>query len=241
MRHSNLTQMQRVLLLVIFMLAPMLLPAANTFGVSNNVLNEKFDLYEKTLQQLITAITQTSWSESEHLALSLTHQGQELLALGHTDNNAIWEYYASNLIHHGVELQEASKKHDTLEAIRLFATLTNHIGEIQSAIPAWLLDYLNQQIKILEQGIAEHDPKRIRDAAEILHNAANKIILSASTSRQSYRHTRWITNILDINRLGDELVGDINNDDWDTRKQHLQKIKTLYATWKDGFHPSAIQ
>ncbi|MBF0628262.1 MAG: hypothetical protein HQL91_08570 [Magnetococcales bacterium] len=215
-------------------------PHADAAKTTNATLSEKFTLYDETMHQFIVAMIRNKWTLAEELAKALTDQGEVFQSLGHEENNATWEYYASNLTHHGQELQEACRERNGIEAVHLIATLGNHLGEIQSAIPVWLLEHLGQQITILEQGIENHDPKRTRDAAEILHNAAHKIILSASTSRQSYRHTRWLTNLLDINRLGDEMVGEVHNEDWDGRRQNLQRIKALYASWKDGFHPALI-
>ncbi|MEO5331414.1 MAG: hypothetical protein H7839_05270 [Magnetococcus sp. YQC-5] len=227
--------------MMFFLCCPALLFAGNPVRDANAILSEKFDQYETKLDAFIHAMNQSSWSEAEQLASTLTNLSEELMAMGQKNKNPTWEYYASNLTHHGQELQEACKQQDPDTSVHLVASLINHLGEIQSAIPVWLLEYLSQRIKELELGIDQKNAHQTRDAAEILHTAAHKIILSASTSRQSYRHTRWLANILDLNRLGDELLTEPENNDWNISKQHLQKIKALYAIWQDGFHPELIQ
>ncbi|MBF0211993.1 MAG: hypothetical protein HQM00_00370 [Magnetococcales bacterium] len=234
-RTRNIPRMITCLLLAMF------LPVMPASAIDNDTLNVAFERYERRIDLFIRHMTQQSWIEAELTAISLTELGEELLTLGKAENIPTWEYYASNLTHHGQELQEACKRQDSHEAVYLIATLINHLGEIQSAIPVWLLEHLRKQILELEQGIANQNHKTTRNAAEVIHNSAHKIILSASTSRQSYRHTRWLTNLLDLNRLGDQLVGgESHGDDWTAYEGHMKRIQSIYATWKDGFHPVAL-
>ncbi len=241
MHKPHLIRSHRIILLSLLFILPMLLSAGNTFGIPNVVMSEVFTKYKSTINNFIISITTPSWNDATTLSQDLIQQGQELKDFGKQANNATWEYYASNLINHSMELQIACKNHDSVEAIHLLTILTNHIGEIQSSIPVWLQEYIGIQIETLKQSIANKDQKLTRDTAEILHTSAHKIILSASTSRQSYRHTRWLTNILDLNRLGDELLSDANQNDWETHTQHLKRIESLYVSWKDGFHPDLIK
>ncbi|MBF0340091.1 MAG: hypothetical protein HQL95_03905 [Magnetococcales bacterium] len=213
---------------------------AEGFCLDNNKLDDAFDRFEKHLDDFIVSLTRREWFEADKSATALMQMGNELLKIGQHENNSTWEYYASNLVHHGQELQTACWKQDSREAIYLISILINHLGEIQSAAPVWLLSHIDRKIHELQQGIATHDRKRTRDAAEVIHDSAHKIILSASTSRQHYRHTRWLTNLLEFNRLGDQLVGDDMGNDWATQEDHLKRIQSIFATWKDGFHPSAL-
>ncbi|NGZ05977.1 MAG: hypothetical protein G8237_06430 [Magnetococcales bacterium] len=208
--------------------------------VDNARLSQLFVRYERQLDAFIVALTHQEWSDADDHAEELIALGKELMWLGRGEQNSTWEYYASNLVHHGQELQDACWKQDSREAIYLVSTLINHLGEIQAAVPVWLLDHLEKQVHTLEDAMANRDRRAIRDAAEVIHSAAHKIILSASTSRQSYRHTRWLTNLLEINRLGDLLVGDAPGEDWAAYEGYLRRIQSIFVTWKDGFHPALI-
>lgn len=209
-------------------------PAA---AVPNSQLSELFTRYEQHLDDFIAALTEKDWGRADERAGDLIGLSRELMRMGRSEQNTTWEYYASNLLHHAEELQEVSWKQESREAIYLVSTIIHHIGEIQAAIPVWLLDYISRQIQELEDAVAARDRKRMRDAAEVVHNSAHKIILSAIISRHSYRHTRWLTNFQEINRLGDQLVGGVDGNDWLSHEENLKRIQSIFATWKDGFHP----
>ncbi|MEO5377633.1 MAG: hypothetical protein H7832_07630 [Magnetococcus sp. DMHC-6] len=210
------------------------------FAMRNANLTLLFNQYQTTLDQFIHELSKRSWQQAENQASSLLEQSQNFLKLGLQNENHTWEYYASNLVHHCLELQEAVKGEDSVEAIYLTAILLSHIGQIQSSVPRWLADYMNDQIQIIETSLQTRNTKAVRDAAEIIHDGASKIIFSISSAPHEYTHTRWVTNIEDMNRLGDALLGEVNDGQWENSKQKLEQIRFLYHQWVTSFQPPTM-
>ncbi|HIJ82837.1 MAG TPA: hypothetical protein HPQ00_01390 [Magnetococcales bacterium] len=207
-------------------------------GHANNYaeLDRHFSNYEQTLDRFVRALDARQWPEVLSLTQSLTQQSQQLLHIGRQANNPSWTYYSSNLYHHCLEMEQAATQKNGVESIYLFSTLLNHLDQIQSSDPFWLRHHIRRQLEILEQGIAAKNLDAVRDAAEIIHTSANKIILSISSSPKTYQHTYWKNNIIVINRLGDTIIGETNQGDWSKVAENLFHIQHVLEKWFDSFN-----
>ena len=220
-------------------------PTTSTMDVipDNVGLTQLFLRYEADTSNLVDALstmmatggTPTLWNQARQVAVNLKQQSFHLLQLGKHHHNPTWEYYASNLYHHCLEMEEAILRNDGRESIFLIAILVSHIGQIQSANPRWLVWYVGEQIHILESGIKNRDKVSARNASEIIHTSANKILLSASIVPEVYTHLNWRRNIVQLNGLGDTILGEVNQEDWQRTKKKVDLIKHLYLRWKNSF------
>ncbi|MBL7047971.1 MAG: hypothetical protein ISR96_00380 [Nitrospira sp.] len=203
-------------------------------ATDNATLSTLFEKYEVTMDQYIKDITSGEWNRAYANANSLINQSKTLHDLAIADQNEIFEYYASNLYHHCLELRNVSMNKNAVEAIYLINILLGHIEQIQAANPFWLKEHVRNQILILEKAISVHDKNAVRDSAEIIHTSAIKITLSA-LNPNVYMHTRWLSNVVGINRIGDEIIGDVNNDNWDNIKDKFIHIKHIFNRWYSSF------
>lgn len=214
--------------------------------VENVFLTHLFLHYETDTNRLVDLLSTmmntggppNAWGQVHQLAVVLREQSAYLQTLGKRTHNLTWEYYASNLYNHCLELEEAAKLGDGRESIFLVAILVNHLGQIQSANPQWLKWYLNKQIRILDTGIDLKDQGTVRDAAEIIHTSAGKILMSASVMPELYVHQNWQRNMQQLNRLGDIILGDVNRGDWEKVQENTILIKHLYLRWANSFKES---
>ncbi|MBF0141291.1 MAG: hypothetical protein HQL74_13560 [Magnetococcales bacterium] len=212
-------------------------------SVDNKVLSQLFQSYEtdtKTLVRVLSAMirkgeTPDLWDEAHKITISLRDQSSHLLELGKHNHNPTWEHYASNLYHHCLELEEAIQHGNGEENILLVAILISHLGQIQSANPRWLKWYLNNKLQTIFTGIDSRDKEAVRDAAEILHESASKILLSASVVPEVYTHQNWRRNIHQVNELGDTILGDVNNGNWEKAMENAYLIKHIYLRWAGSF------
>ena len=191
--------------------------------------------YEQTLDEYIHAMTQGKWTLAYDMAIVLTQQSETVLEMAKTQKNLTWEYYASNLLHHCQELQESTTDHNSVSSVYLTAILISHIGQIQSANPRWLRVHLLRQLHKAEEGFRQKSAKQVRNAAEIIHTGAGKMVSSATLSRDVYLHTRWVGTITDLNRLGDALLGEVNENNWSEGEEKLQRIRFLIEQWASSF------
>ena len=213
------------------------------FYPDNEILTPLFNEYEANTNALVKIFatmmrkggTDFLWTKARRITEALKKYSFQLLQLGKEYNNPTWEYYASNLYHHCLELEEATLKNNGEESLLLVSILVNHIGQIQSANPSWLVWHVGEQIKILESGVQNRDTIRVRDAAEIIHTSASKILLSSSIVPEIYAYLNWRRNIIRLNDLGDSILGEVNQGDWSGVQQKVTMIKYLYARWKQGF------
>ncbi|MBF0420852.1 MAG: hypothetical protein HQL78_11885 [Magnetococcales bacterium] len=182
-----------------------------------------------------TGGTPSQWMQVHEASLVLEKKSFYLMQLGRIYHNTIWEYYASNLYHHCKELKEAASRHDGKESILLVAILVGHIGQIQSANPWWLREYLQKKMQILESGIVNFDKETTRNAAEDIHAASTKILLSASVAPEEYIHTQWQRNISQINSLGDSILDEVNRGVWEKVQEKFALIKHILTRWFDSF------
>ncbi|MBF0382056.1 MAG: hypothetical protein HQL69_13615 [Magnetococcales bacterium] len=216
--------------------------------ISNSQLTELFNDYEAETDTLVGILANMmknggdnsrQWTKVHKIAVTLGKKSYHLMKLGILDDNPTWEHYASNLYHHCQELEEAALQKDGKESIFLVAILVSHIGQIQSANPKWLRWYLGDVVKTLEKGIANRDKDSSRDASEILHTSATKILLSASIAPEVYKDTNWRRNISQINGVGDAILGAVNKDHWDGAQEQALLIKHILSRWVEGFKVSA--
>lgn len=214
--------------------------------VDNPLLSRLFLRYEADTKilveflsgMMIKGVSPSRWEEVRRLAVDLREQSSYLLKLGRRARNPTWEYYASNLYHHCLELEEVAQAGNGRESIFLAAILISHLGKIQSANPQWLKWYLNEQMSILFNGIENRDKETVRDAAEVMHESASKILLSASIVPEQYAHHNWQRNVHQINELGDTILGDVNRGDWEKAHDNATLIRHIYLRWANSFKES---
>lgn len=179
------------------------------------------------------------WAQAHEIVVRLEKQSSWLLTLGRKNRNPTWEHYASNLYHHCLELQETTQRGDARESLLLAAILISHIGQVQSANPRWLVWHVSEQLRILQTGIQSRDKDTVRDAAEIIHESANRILLSASVVPEVYRHQNWRRNIHQINGLGDTILGDVNQGEWEKVLENAILIEHIFLRWAESFKEPA--
>ncbi|MBF0144526.1 MAG: hypothetical protein HQL59_13855 [Magnetococcales bacterium] len=206
---------------------------------SFTVLDDTFDRYEASIQAFVVALNTQDWEGMPSLAAQLTRQSEVIVGLGSRLGNDAWSSYASNLVHHCEELELAVGRKDGVESLYLAATLINHIGEIQSSHPVWLRHFVLLQLQKLEEGLRQRDPHAVRDAAEAIHTSANKIVLSVGSSPGLYRHTYWKRGIIVVNRLGDGIIGGINDGDWSGIPGQVTRIRVAVEKWTESFKDKA--
>lgn len=199
-------------------------------------LNGLFDHYDHTIEKLVRALVGKKWHEALAITQSLTDQSRNFLDMGRKNKNPTWTYYASNLFHHCLELEQIVGRNDGVAATYIVAILIDHIAQVQSSNPYWLRQYLNQQVATLEAGLAKHNHDAVRNAAEIIHTSANKIVLSISSAPKTYRHTYWKSSVVVINKLGDDIIGEVNQNDWSLVPGNLNRIKHALQRWNESFY-----
>ncbi len=217
-------------IIIVISLIPQIVPA-----IENSRLTNVFSTYDKAIDDYISAFTSPDWKKAETLANQLSQRTKELHDLALSAQNKTWEYYSSNLINHGDELLKATRRKDKVEITYLISIHISHLAQIQSANPRWLREHVIGQISNIEEGILTRDRKSVRDAAENIHTSAIKIILSVSNTQAIYKHTRWLGNINSINQLGDEIIGEVNHNNWAGISPKLNRIKHLVTRWTDSF------
>lgn len=205
-------------------------------SIDLKALDDVFFRYEKTTNALIEAMDSHDWDKMAKLAKRITQQSQHLKILGGMRKNSSWIYYASNLFHHSLELVHTIDDRDGVEAMKIIITLVSHIGQIQSSHPVWLRHSVWGQVKALKKGIDHRDRGMVRNAAEVIHTSANKILLSVISSPKPYRHTYWKGNIIVINRLGDAIIGNVNRGDWSEVSEHFKRVVHMISRWSDSFY-----
>ena len=194
-----------------------------------------FNNYQRSMNSYVQALSRNDWQSAYQKATQLKEQSEHLHQLGIESGNKVWEYYASNLLHHCIELTETSLAHQKAESIYLVAVLIGHIDQIQSSNPFWLRHHVGLQIRILEDALVSRNKAEARNAAEVIHTAANKILLSVTSSPGSYKHSYWTGNIIRMNGLGDQILGEVNQGDWDDIPAKLSHIKHIYDKWSSSF------
>lgn len=220
------------LLFILSILAPGILLA-----VDNKALSDMFDSYEESTDIFILQMYEREWENAEKTARELGRQSAIIHELGIQEDISVWKYYASNLRNHCAELEQAAHQKDFVEATHLVAILISHIELIQSANPLWLDYHLSTQIELLESSIDAKDAEVARDAAEVIHTSAAKIALSVMNAGNIYRHTRWLSNIQQINGLGDTILGEVNRNEWQKIPEKLSHIKHIVQKWHSSFRP----
>lgn len=198
-------------------------------------LSKHFRDFELRIDAYLEALWLRRYDVAEREVSRLTQHAVLLRRLGEDSGNESWDYYASNVFNHTLELLDSTKRQDGVEAIYLTAILLNHLGEIEASSPEWLRFHLKKQLSILDQGIAAHDASMVRDAAEIIHSSAQNIMLSAATSGHVYRHTRWTESIVQINGLGDQIINQVNRGEWGSVPELRNQIVKLVARWEGAF------
>lgn len=224
----------RIFLAVIFFSTT---PLVTAQASSHRSMVKIFSNYQLTTDQFVHHLIDKNWDDALTATNSLIEQSAYLLDLGKQRHNSTWTYYANNLYNHCLELSKIVQEHNGVDAVYIVTILLNHIGQIQSSNPRWLRSYLNEQINLLEQGFQARDRYMVRNAAEIIHSSADKIILSVSSSEHVYRHTYWKGNIAVINRLGDAIIGEVNQGNWQDVGSKIQHIKHIIKKWSDSFYP----
>lgn len=210
-------------------------PAMSASTIGNATLTRLFVEYEQNIHSYIEKVTQQQWAESGIIAESLHKQSKHLIDLSKLSQNPVWEFYASNLTHHCTELIDANLAKDQVEIHYLIAILIDHIGQIQAVNPNWLREHIADQIQQIKEGLLRKENNRVRDAAETIHTSASKIVLSAVLARNAYKHIYWQTTIVQINRLGDTIIGEVNANNWQHIPKHLIHIEHLYGKWANSF------
>jgi len=201
----------------------------------NATFTQTFGSFEGTVEQFVEVLVNQDWQQAKSLAENILQQSQALKEMAEADDNNLWLFDATNTWHHSEELLEAIDGKDAVEAVYLVGTLTAHIGYIQSNNPLWLREHIRGQIDLIEQGIKNKDQEMTRNAAEITHVSANKIVLSAGLQKDLYKHTRWLTDVRQMNRLGDHIIGAVNSGDWQSPLDDLQQIKLSFNKWDKSF------
>ena len=215
----------------------MLLYPSWAVSIENDMLTEAFEEYEAKIAAYVTAYSADDWESAMSNAVNLRALSQRLNGLARQDKNSLWESYSSNLYHHSLELIQASERKDPIASTYLVAIHLSHLQEIQSANPRWLREYVTENIRIMERSIALRDQQAVRDAAEIVHASAIKILMSVGAGEEVYVHTRWLATITQVNSLGDEILGEVNQGRWDKIQDKVKHIKYIIAKWTDSFVP----
>ncbi|MBF0306213.1 MAG: hypothetical protein HQL41_11255 [Alphaproteobacteria bacterium] len=204
-------------------------------ALDNAVFTKSFVDYEEAVDRFVKLLVTADWAKAEPVASEIEVKSKMLKELGEKDTNQLWLFDVTNLWHHSKELIDAVKSKEATECVYLVGTLTSHIGYIQAANPLWLRGYLSDQMKALEDGIQTKNQQKARDAAEILHVSAAKIILSAGLQNDLYVHIRWLPDVREVSRDGDSIIEQVNGNDWEGPKAGLAKIKAAMAKWDKAF------
>lgn len=218
------------LLFILSSMAPGMLLA-----VDNETLSNTFNNYEASTDTFILQMYNREWEDAAKTAQNLGRQSDAIYEMAMLEDIPVWKNYASNLRNHCLELEQAANQKDIVEATRLIAILISHIELIQSANPLWLDYHLSTQIALLENSIVLKDAEVARDAAEAIHTSATKIALSVMNAGNRYSHTRWLSNIQQINGLGDAILGEVNRSEWQNIPEQLFHIKHIVQKWHNSF------
>lgn len=231
---SNLKKATRMVA-ILGLATSMALFSTPALAVDNPTFTKLFQEYDASLDAFVKTLVAADWAKAKPQADDLEAKSNNLRQLAEKDANKNWLFDVTNLYHHSQELQEAVKEKNGVESVYLVSTLISHIGYIQAANPLWLKEYIGQQIKVAEAGIPAKKQEETRDAAEIIHTSANKIVLSAGTMKEVYAHTRWLDDVREMNGLGDSIIEDVNKGDWNAPVEKLVKIKLAYDKWVKAF------
>ena len=215
--------------------AAWLLAAVPAQALDNQTLDKLFDDFTGGVSKLTESLAKQDWDSVESLAADLQEQAKNLAELGSKDDNPHWAYDSSNLHKHSTEMVEAVAEKDGAEAIYLVSVLLSHIGYIQSANTQWLKEYVGRRIELVERGVRQKNQDMVIDGGESLHVSANKMVFSAVVGEEAYRHTRWIEGVRRLNGLGDILIGDALDENWEAAEKHIAEARLIYRKWVKSF------
>lgn len=208
---------------------------ATVLAIENDLLTTIFKNYEESTNLFIQQMHKGEWESAQSVAVELGVQSAFIHQLAVKEDIQVWENYASNLRNHCRELEHAAQQQNVVQATRLVAILIGHIEQIQSANPLWLDFHLSSQLNILEKSIRLKDAGAARDSAEAIHTSATKIALSVMSAGDMYHHTRWLSNIQEINGLGDAILGEVNQGKWEDVGEKLAHIRHIIGKWQSSF------
>lgn len=212
-----------------------ILLATPTYAVDNSTFTQIFDKYQSTLNEFVKQLIARNWAAAQTLSDDIEVQSLNIKKLSEQDTNNNWRFDAGNTYHHAQELKDAAKSKDAVECVYLVGTLVAHIGYVQAGNPKWLLHELGTQINNVEKAIKDKNKDAARDAAEIIHTSANKIVLSAGVQKEVYTHIRWLDSVRQLNHWGDEIIGMVNQGNWAGPQELIPKIRLSYTKWEKSF------
>lgn len=201
-------------------------------------LGDYFGRIEAGVDAVVRAVVDRDFAQATSVArelLEVTTELHEAEQLPVGADNANWQYYSSNLYHHSQELIIAIDEQDSVAVFYLLSTILDHVGELQATVPLWLREHLFNLMALLKQGLINHDTRLIRDTAEEVHVSSTKLLMSATSRRSAYRHTRWTGTISAINRLGDEMIPMSERGHWEKIDENADEIEVLLLRWSDSF------
>ena len=213
--------------------------SVSAYAVDNQVFSQVFNTYNETIgeftDELASSIKSGDWSKSTELSVKLKKMSEKFVALSEDDGKPIWGIYASNLNNHTTELQEALAAKEEGELIFLVGVLRDHIGYIQSTNAQWLRIYYPDQIVKLGAALKSKNKDAAAEHAEVLHLGGNKIAVSAGMQKGLYSHSRWLNDIIEVSRLGDQIIGLAYDGKFADAQAPYKKMQRAFKKWDKSF------